>query len=259
MTDNLNKASTPLSSDECSNDNNDSISDDSSSSIITNNNTNNNNETIISEDTIYEFYKEQLYPALISSLPILIKRIADDTKYCFITSIRQFITFVLPKWNTVVDSNNKSLSSSDIIPSSMIEFWNQYKLMMNHNSTGSHNTTIAHPSSIVEYMLRTFDSNHDGSISPNELTEIMQQWLQPFAAANDLLHRHHITTNIKETWSMWFTREWPLMEWKIGLMLYRTFGGILFVIALLSIIPGRAHGISARTLRWPVLGLTYFL
>ena len=91
MTDNLNKASPPLSSEECSNDNNDSIVQDSSSGIITNNNSNNtnNNETIISEDTIYEFYKDQLYPALISSLPILVKRIADDTKYCFLSSIRQ--------------------------------------------------------------------------------------------------------------------------------------------------------------------------
>jgi hypothetical protein len=112
----------------------------------------------------------------------------------------------------------------------------------------------------VDYMLRTFDTNQDGSISPNELTEIIQQW-QPIATATELYHQYHPTTPqiMKETWSMWFTREWPLMEWKIGLLLYRTFGGILCVIALLSIIPGRTHGISARILRWPVLGLTYFL
>lgn len=49
------------------------------------------------------------------------------------------------------------------------------------------------------------------------------------------------------------------MDWKVGLFLWRTFGGILILLCVLSIIPGRLHGISARILRWPVLAVTYFL
>lgn len=50
-----------------------------------------------------------------------------------------------------------------------------------------------------------------------------------------------------------------MMDWKIGVFLWRTFGGILVTLCVLSIIPGRLHGISARILRWPVLAITYFL
>ena len=45
----------------------------------------------------------------------------------------------------------------------------------------------------------------------------------------------------------------------MGVFLWRTFGGLLLVLAVLSVVPGRLHRISARFLRWPVLGLTYFL
>jgi len=49
------------------------------------------------------------------------------------------------------------------------------------------------------------------------------------------------------------------MDWKIGVFLWQTFGGILLVIALLSIMPGRLHTWSGKVLRWPILALTYLL
>jgi hypothetical protein len=61
------------------------------------------------------------------------------------------------------------------------------------------------------------------------------------------------------SWTSWFQREWPLMDWKIGIFLWSTFGGILFLLAAFSIIPGQMHRISAKMLRWPVLGMVYFL
>lgn len=35
--------------------------------------------------------------------------------------------------------------------------------------------------------------------------------------------------------------------------------GLLLLIGIATIVPGRLHGISGRILRWPILGLTYFL
>lgn len=49
------------------------------------------------------------------------------------------------------------------------------------------------------------------------------------------------------------------MDWKVGVFLWQSFGGVLLVLAFLSIVPGRLHGISGKILRWPILGLTYFL
>jgi uncharacterized membrane protein len=49
------------------------------------------------------------------------------------------------------------------------------------------------------------------------------------------------------------------MDWKVGVFLWQSFGGILALLAVLSIVPGRMHGLSAKILRWPILGITYFL
>jgi hypothetical protein len=36
-------------------------------------------------------------------------------------------------------------------------------------------------------------------------------------------------------------------------------GGLLLLIAIISLLPGRMHGIVGKLLRWPVLGVTYFM
>ena len=105
-------------------------------------------------------------------------------------------------------------------------------------------------------MLRHFDTNNDGTISSNELLNMTE-------------FVHHMMAMVRSTgtpqqlqdmsWITWFRREWPLMDWKLGVFIWRSFGGILLVLAVLSIIPGRLHGISGKILRWPVLGMTYFL
>lgn len=100
------------------------------------------------------------------------------------------------------------------------------------------NTTAA------EFLLRHFDLNQDGHISTEELLNM-----------TDILLR----VSEEFSWSTWFRNEWPLMDWKVGVFLWQTFGGMLIVLTVLSIVPGRLHGISAQILRWPVLGLTYFL
>lgn len=100
-------------------------------------------------------------------------------------------------------------------------------------------------STVADFMLSHFDNNHDGYISPKELldmTEIMSS-----------LRR------TEESWLAWFSKSWPMMDWKFGVFIWRYFGGLLLVIMLASIVPGRLHGYSGRILRWPILMFVYFM
>jgi hypothetical protein len=185
----------------------------------------------VSVDSIYGFYTDQLYPALVSSLPILAQRVSRDSRYFIGTAWHSFVQFILPKWHHQPRHHF---------------LW----LHLGNEST--------HPfPNPAEFILRYFDTNADGHISAAELlnmTEIMEQSSYYSHAMKTMLQYDGDTT-----WWTWFSREWPLMDWKIGVFLWRTFGGILLLIAMCSIIPGRIHGWSARLLRWPVLALTYFL
>lgn len=98
----------------------------------------------------------------------------------------------------------------------------------------------------MEWMMQNFDTNGDGHISPSELVNLTEI----------LKHLPHLQ---QESWTLWFRREWPLMDWKVGVFLWRSFGGVLFLLTILTIVPGRLHGLSAKILRWPLLGLVYFL
>jgi hypothetical protein len=98
--------------------------------------------------------------------------------------------------------------------------------------------------------LRRLDSDGDGHISSQELLTNMKAFLHQYSPT---------TARRAESWATWFSREWPLMDWKVGIFIWKSFGGILVALAICSIMPGRLHGISARILRWPLLGLVYFL
>jgi len=62
-----------------------------------------------------------------------------------------------------------------------------------------------------------------------------------------------------QSWLSWFSTSWPMMDWKFGALLWKYFGGLLVAIMIASIVPGRLHAISGRILRWPVLGMVYFM
>ena len=62
------------------------------------------------------------------------------------------------------------------------------------------------------------------------------------------------------TWCSHLASEWPLLDWKMGLFVWRTLGGgLLLALALLSIVPGALHGWSGKVLRWPILAVTYLI
>ena len=137
------------------------------------------------------------------------------------TSLGSFLDFVSPRWFSSSQDYHHEFPS-------FRKMWQEAK----YDSTFS------------DFLLKHFDANNDGHISTSELMNL-----------REVIKRMPPTEGF---WT-WFSREWPLMDWKLGVFLWQSFGGILLLLALLSIVPGRLHGISAQILRWPVLGLTYFL
>ena len=166
--------------------------------------------------------------AILSSLPILLQQIVADSKDLVLTGGQKLWNFILPDWDYY------SSKTSETMPT------------MKQLLQSARNATTTTP--MMEYMLRHFDTNGDGHISGAELLTMAEMWKQQMLNAERGM-----------SWATWFQREWPLMDWKIGMFLWSTFGGILFLLAGFSIIPGQMHRISAKILRWPVLGVVYFL
>lgn len=165
-------------------------------------------------ESIYQYYSTKIFPAVMASLPTLFKRLAEDSKHLVARGSRKMIDFILPSW---------SIEHPDTLPS-MKQLWSE-------------------AGTPADFMLRHFDTNHDGHISPAELLN-MTEFMSSLQQA-------------PESWSAWFSREWPLMDWKVGVFLWRSFGGILVLLTIFSIIPGRMHEISGRLLRWPILVRSY--
>lgn len=57
----------------------------------------------------------------------------------------------------------------------------------------------------------------------------------------------------------WFQCTFPLMDWKIGIFLWKSCSGLLLLIAIATIIPGKMHVWAGRIFRWPILLLTYLM
>ena len=207
-------------------------------------------------DSVYHYYYEEVFPAIYASLPILLGRLISDTTNLIKWLASKFLHFLLPKHlaDSVEDMNLNSrqyyeyaTSHYELLPGSpgqkLAQLWDQAIRSHQHNNNNN---------AVSDFLLRHFDSNHDGSISPAEmlnLTQALETWHATVTRA----------TPPVRSWYEWVSREWPMMDWKVGVFLWRSFGGIILTLCVLSIIPGRLHGISARILRWPVLAVTYFL
>jgi hypothetical protein len=173
-----------------------------------------------SKDTIYDFYAKELLPSLISSLPILMGRLFQDTRDLAVSILQGFVTMVIPWWGGVEVPN-------------LPELWQH------------HSHAAAAAANPKDFLLRYFDANGDGDIRHNELLNMTEVIRAQFPT---------------ESWMGWLSHEWFLMDWKIGALMWHSFGGVLLVMLVLcSFIPGRMHGISAKILRWPILALTNFL
>lgn len=208
----------------------------------------------LTPDSIYDFYVNQLFPALLSSFPILMHRLWKDALSGATVAGQEFILFIQPKWmkeqldgDTAIQHHwmgNEDDGDLSWSPNLLAQQLWEHAVQSSKNV----NATIA------DFMIHHFDKDDDGHISPNELLN-MTELLSKLPAMNP---HYQAAPKIESFWA-WFSREWPLMDWKIGVFLWQTFGGILFVIAFLSIMPGRLHTWSGKVLRWPILGLTYLL
>jgi hypothetical protein len=180
------------------------------------------------------------YNAMISSLPFIGMNHTSMENWIGSMSSRiySFIQFVIPHFPTLDDH-----PEIQQLPKALREMWENVA-----NAT-------THPPQLLtsDFMIRHFDTNGDGIISSTELlnmTDFVHQlmtMIRPQQALQEM------------SWITWFRREWPLLDWKLGVFIWRSFGGILFILAVLTIIPGRLHGISGKILRWPILGITYLL
>ena len=204
------------------------------------------NEKITSE-SVYDFYVHQLIPAVLASLPLLASRVSSDVVTYVKLASTKLWEFVLPAWY-----KESELSSGDgwRLSAPHFNFTELWEQAANAGGGSDHGA-------MSDFMLRNFDTNGDGHISASELlnmTEIMTR-LQTGAGGFPIGGGGRAS----ETFWSWFSREWPLMDWKIGVFLWRTFGGLLVVVAVLSIVPGRLHTAAGKILRWPILALTYAL
>ena len=186
----------------------------------------------------------------ISSFSVLLQRLWNDAVAFLFRTGYSFYLFILPSWynsNGTASDNACEDESKDgwlISPNVLAQ------QLWEHAVESSKNVN----STIAEFMLNNFDINNDGHISSKELlnmTELLSKLPATTVAGN-------ISPPVKSFWA-WFSHEWPLMDWKIGVFLWQTFGGLLFVIAILSIMPGRLHTISGKILRWPILILIYLM
>lgn len=173
------------------------------------------------EESVYSFYKDELVPAVLASFPILMQRLVKDVQAGLMLSFHKFVEFISPDWSSMKQTE-----------------WTEMFLELPQK------TNISFP----EFMLKQFDTNRDGHISAKELLNM-----------TEILSRLPQAPQSPQNFWEWFSREWPLMDWKIGVFLWQTFGGMLLVLTLLSIVPGRLHSWSGKVLRWPILALTYFL
>ena len=184
--------------------------------------TNRNEFTVdhVDVSSVYEFYRDIVVPAILASLPVLFHRLGQDMFTFLRVGAEKVYRFLLPGYTTKGT-------------------WQVPNLILMLEKVASNST-------VNDFMMRNFDTNHDGHISPSELinmTEIL-------AAAGHAYPR---------TWFEFVSREWPLMDWKLGVFLWRSCSGLLLLVAIMSLLPGRMHGVVGKLLRWPVLGLTYFM
>ena len=112
------------------------------------------------------------------------------------------------------------------------------------------------PPSLAEFMLQHFDSDGDGHITALELKEMLNVTMTDKLAQ---LQSINVQYQPPTSWLGWIHRSWPMLDWKLGVFVWRTCSGLVISLAIASIVPGRLHGWAGRVIRFPILGITYFM
>lgn len=180
---------------------------------------------------IYQYYKDAIIPAISSSLPLLFHRLVLDIQCYGYDAIRRIALFFRP-------------GEEGGCPWPQYDFgWQAPQLQLQlpwfHGN-------------FTQFLLRNLDTDGDGHISASELLHMNLDSIS-------LPVVHLQPPQPPNTWFHWFQYAWPLMDWKLGVFLWRSCGGLLLLIAIATIVPGPLHALSGRILRWPLLVFTYMM
>ena len=91
----------------------------------------------------------------------------------------------------------------------------------------------------------------------HEIEALLHQYYQ--AVASSIHNQQH---SIPSSWFAWFQSKVTKIitaDRTLGAYLWHTCHGLILVLILTSIVPGRLHGWTGRALRFPILGMVYML
>jgi len=209
----------------------------------------------IDEQEVYEYYTQDLLPALLSSLPILLLRLAHDAASFSWYYTTRFIQFLFPIWfrRWTVDTTDTIARAARVVSNEGGEFLSHHWAKKSANST------------FVDYILEKMDLDSDGRISAKEWSgnaeemkrEVETLINQYYHAVADSIHNPQHTS-----WYAWLRTSISrclTVDWSLGAYLWHTCSGLILVLIVTSIVPGRLHGWTGRALRFPILGMTYML
>mmetsp|Transcript_12893 Transcript_12893/g.19267 ORF Transcript_12893/g.19267 Transcript_12893/m.19267 type:complete len:919 (+) Transcript_12893:140-2896(+) len=201
----------------------------------------------VDEQEVYNYYTQELLPALLSSLPILFARIARDTAILVGHLTTRFIQFLFPLWfrKWTVDTQATIAHAA----SESGEFLSQLTNMKKANFT------------FVDHLLQKMDLDGNGLITPRDLSINAEEMKRE---VETLIHQYYgaLLNQQHSSWYEWFRTKITnimMVDWSLGAYLWQTCSGLIIVLIITSIVPGRLHGWTGRLLRWPILGMVYML
>jgi len=151
----------------------------------------------LTDDSIYEFYADHLLPTILSSLPILARRLCRDAFIGTASKGQELCLSVQPEW---MKGKLDGLGDALLLGGS------------------------------------AFNADGDAIESQQTMRSFQAFFVQ---------------------WIQWL--QWLLVDWNILVFLWQNFGGIILVVAVLSVMPGRIHTLLGKFLRLPLMGLIYLV
>ncbi|KAL9187834.1 hypothetical protein ACHAXT_006212 [Thalassiosira profunda] len=209
----------------------------------------------VDAEEVYEYYAHNLLPALFSSLPILLSRLARDLWFY----VTRFIQFLFPIWfrRWTVDTTDTLARAARDVASEGGDFLSH--IWSSNATAGKGNSTV------VDFILEKMDLNNDGHITRKEWTVNAEEMAKDLEALMEKYY-HAVSDSLQSpqqtSWYAWLRKTVGsiiAVDWSMGSYLWHTCSGLILVLIVTSIIPGRLHGWTGRALRFPVLGMTYLL
>ncbi len=121
-------------------------------------------------------------------------------------------------------------------------------------------------STFIDYILEKLDRNNDGKLSALEWGSNAEEMKREVEL---LIHQyyHAVTDRLLQkqqhtSWYAWLRTAISAIisvDWSLGAYLWHTCSGLIIVLVVTSILPGRLHGWTGRALRFPILGMTYMM